>query len=1016
MEKPAGGDERLDSWKEIAWYLRSSVRTVQRWEKTEALPVHRQIHNRQGTIFAYKTELDAWLESRSALAEPVALRADARPSDAAASSGAAASDWHGRVAAARAGLRRSLGAREHRFEPGTEPRSARSGAIVGRQRELGELLEDYEAVTAGRPRVVCIGGEAGVGKSTLVTEFIRRVRLEREPAVVARGRCSERLAGSEAYLPILDALDGLIDSELGEAAGELLKLVAPSWYVQVVPLWTAADASFARIADEAKHASRERLKRELGAFIDELAEVRPVVLFLDDLHWADPSTVELIAYLAKSAEQRRVLIAGTYRSTELRLSAHPFLDVRNELQAQGLCHEHDLARLDEQSVARFVALSFPGNVFPYGFVRLVHRRSGGNPLFMVDLLRELVAAGSIGVREGHWVVREDLPSLEAHLPESARLVIDRKIGLLDDEDRRLLAAASVQGHEFDSAVVAGVTGRTPTEIERRLRDLDTVYGLVSVTNNRALPDGTISLRCEFGHALYKNALYAGLTPSERAASSGAVATALVEHYGETAGSVAASIALLFEHARQPAEAARYYLEAAAQASRVSAQREALALIDRANDQIDSLAGDARQRLLLRAALLRVAVHLVRGAFDETIRAARDAEAAAVAIGDFDARIEAILGAVNASFLAKRMDESRAEANRALELVREQGDELALAAVETMLARDELCQGLIPAAEERYDRIVPILRRGGGSKQAMEAVGFCFFMHGWTLDYDRIAEHERWWLEQSSGIGGRYPPTYYFYASMAQGNAGEMGRGLALAEEGLRAAELNEDPYHYTRLPNVRGWMYRELGDVERAVTLDRQSAKLGREHGSDEATANALVNLAHDHMILGERESALECLNTAEVLFRSDVWFRWRYYIRLQAEYAAFWIGAGDLDRAARFATESVERARATKSRKHVAWGHKLLADVAVLEDRMERADELYAAAIAALEGRPCPTIEWRIFDAHAKVAAALHDESRAAALRAAAAKRIERLAASAGDEGLARRFLCGKSVRAILS
>lgn len=1000
MEEPAGGEERLDSWKEIAWYLRSSVRTVQRWEKTEGLPVHRQIHNRQGTIYAYKAELGRWLESRSAVPAPPDTSSAPRVVS-------PASDWESQVADARERLRSSLGEDKTPLEDavGVSP------AIVGRQREIGELMEDYEAVTSGRPRVVCIGGEAGAGKTTLVNELVRRIGTERTSAIVAHGRCSERLAGSEAYLPILDAIGGLLESGIGDAVGVLLKLVAPSWYVQVAPLWSASDAAFARVADEAKQASRERLKRELGAFLDELAAAEPIVLFLDDLHWADPSTIELVAYLAKANGRRRLMIAGTYRTMELQLSKHAFIEVRNELKQRGLCRELELETLDSEDVRRFVDLSFPAHVFPPRFLELVFARSGGNPLFMVDLVRELVANGHIGERDGHWVLCDDIGVLENHLPESARFVIDRKIGQLDEGDRRLLEAASVQGAEFDSAIIASVSNRSSTDVERRLRDLESIYGLVTCTADRALPDGTISSRYQFSHALYVNALFDGLTPSERAEVSAAIATALIEHYGDTTPSMAATIAHLMEAGRDPQQAGVYYLAAAQHNAQLSARGEALALIARVYTQCERLDGQARDLLVLRAALLESLILLHGGELKEAREASRLAESAAVSLGDFAARQEAIFGGINALFFAKRMEEASAEAARAYELAVQEGSDLAIASVETMVARYELCFGNIDAAADRYERIVPILLESDVSDQVLEAMGFCMLTHAWCLDYDRIPTTEAWWLEKSSRIGGGYPIMYHFYSGMWLANFGDMSRAITLIDEGARLAELNEDGYYGTRLPNLRGNVHYELGDYESALEFDNRSVTDGLAGGFDEAAANGLVNVGRDYMALGDLDGALRSFRRAEELFQSDVWFRWRYYIRLQGEYAGYWIEKGDTAKARVHAEECIERARTARARKHVAWGHKLLGDIAVLEDDLGGARTAYAAAVGALEGRRCATVEWKIYDAHARIVG----ESDAADLRAAAKKSIDGIVAGVTDTQLRDGFLAQERIRGIL-
>ena len=116
---------------------------------------------------------------------------------------------------------------------------------------------------------------------------------------VALTTCFERLAGTEAYSPVLEMLEALMERDANTLVAKLLKLVAPTWYIQIAPLWSSMDPSFAAVLESARVASPERMKRELAAFLGELTTVTPVLLVVDDMHWADASTAELIAYLCR---------------------------------------------------------------------------------------------------------------------------------------------------------------------------------------------------------------------------------------------------------------------------------------------------------------------------------------------------------------------------------------------------------------------------------------------------------------------------------------------------------------------------------------------------------------------------------------------------------------------------------------------------------------------------------------------------------------------------------------------
>src|SRR6516225_5663244 len=153
-------------------------------------------------------------------------------------------------------------------------------------------------------------------------------------------------------------------------------------------------------------------------------------------------------------------------------------------------------------------------------------------------------------------------------------MILRKTDQLSEADRRLLSAASVQGPQFDAAVVARMLGREAADVEERLDVLERVHALVRLVREQGFPDGTLTLRYGFVHVLYQNALYAALQPTRKAAWSAAAAQTLLAHYGEQSVAVAGELALLFEAARDWARAAEYFLVAAQNAARVSAMQEA----------------------------------------------------------------------------------------------------------------------------------------------------------------------------------------------------------------------------------------------------------------------------------------------------------------------------------------------------------------------------------------------------------------------------------------------------------
>jgi tetratricopeptide (TPR) repeat protein len=471
--------------------------------------------------------------------------------------------------------------------------------IVGRDHERSAVVAAFGRVTAGRGLLLSISGEPGSGKSTLAEDALRALRGVDGRCLVGRGRCSERLAGAEAYLPVLESLDSLI-FEGGPGVQEQIKAIAPAWFSQVVS--AGSDPNIGSVAPRPFGVSQERLKRELTALLRELSRGRPLVLFFEDVHWADASTIDLLAYIAARFDELRVLVIVSSRPSDLLLANHPFLALRRDLQARQLCHEMTLDMLTLADVERYLTLEFVAHRFPAALAELVYRKTEGSPLFMADLVRYLASSGTIAQDDGRWMLRGSLTAIGAELPESVRAMIERKIAQLTDDDRALLTAASVQGYEFDSAVVARVSSRDASAVEERLEALERVHGFVALVDERELPDGTLTARYRFVHVLYQNALYKQLRATRRVALNAGVAETLLQLHGTRAPNIAAELAALFEAARQPLRAAQYCLIATQNAARLFASHEVLRLATRGLALLDT-ASATPERLVTELGLL-----------------------------------------------------------------------------------------------------------------------------------------------------------------------------------------------------------------------------------------------------------------------------------------------------------------------------------------------------------------------------------------------------------------------------
>jgi tetratricopeptide (TPR) repeat protein len=767
------------------------------------------------------------------------------------------------------------------------------------------------------------------------------------------------------------------------------------------------------VREEAKVASQERLKRELATFLQEVARLQPLVLFLDDLHWADASTVDLLAYVGGKCAAMRLLLVLSYRPSDLLLSQHPFLHVKLELQGRGVCRERLLGFLSRADLERYLAREFPEHGFPAEFAVLIHARTEGNPLFMVDLLRYLRERGVIAQEQGRWALTQSDADIRQELPESVRSMIQRKIDQLSEADRRLLVAASVQGYEFDAAVVAKALALEAAGVEEQLEGLERVHAFVRRLEEREFPDATLTLRYRFEHVLYQNALYALLTPARKTSLSIAVAEVLLGYYGEQSAAVASELALLFEAGRDFARAADSFVVAAQNAARVYANQEAVILLGRALANAERLRGPARHSRILAVAFQRATVHQTLSRFDESIADCERAEKVAEETGNREARINALCGKAWGLFFRKRLTEVEQCGKQAAELARLAGSRVGLASAEGVLAGKCVCTGDLAAAESYLERAIPVLQAEGDPLSAWNAVNFRNQVSTFRLEYQEAEQALRWAQEKAHDLGaGFHLIMAYFVRGIALGNQGRLSEALDMLREGMRLAELHGDRFWLPRIPNTLGWLHWELYDLETALRLNAESVQQGRGFGSPEAEANGHVNLGHNYLVLGEPARAFEHLREAERLHDQDVWYRWRYNLRLQAELASYWITRGDLPAAASHAAASLQLAEATLSRKYLAWAHKLLGDIAALEERIQDGERHYATALGILQPHPCPTIAWKILKAAAELAQRQKDDSAAANFLGQAQAVVQSLADAIDDDKLRQGFLSAKPVR----
>jgi len=449
--------------------------------------------------------------------------------------------------------------------------------FVGRHAERAQLHEALAQALRGERQMMFVSGEPGIGKTAVVDAFVEQV--SNSALLVGHGQCIEHHGTGEAYLPMLVAVSEIGRQAPDESVMALLRRYAPSWLAHMP--WLSAVAGGEAPQRESLALTRERMLREMAELLEALTAKIPLLLVLEDLHWSDYSTLDLVSMLARRRGNARLLLLITYRPVEVILADHPLKAVKQDLHVHGYCRDLSLDYLSASDVGIYLEKRFPDHAFPAALAAFIHQRTEGNPLFMLNVVDYLVAQGAIVADRGQWALQSAIGDLDPGVPESLRQMIERQVERHSPEEQHVLEAASIAGTEFSSITVAAALERDVAEIEAYLARLARRGQLVSDRGVEEWPDNTLSARYAFAHALYGDVLYHRQSSAQRMRFHRRIGVCLERAYGSRAAEIAAELALHFEQGRDYPKAVSYLRQAAASAAARYANREAVDYLARA---------------------------------------------------------------------------------------------------------------------------------------------------------------------------------------------------------------------------------------------------------------------------------------------------------------------------------------------------------------------------------------------------------------------------------------------------
>ncbi len=726
--------------------------------------------------------------------------------------------------------------------------------LVGREKELEAVQEFLYRATLGEGQTVLISGEAGIGKTRLVGELSKYAKTKKIRTLT--GGCLHKMRGYP-YQPFVEAIQEYF--QLKGVAGvqkleAFLEERAPELKAQssVLKVFLNLEGQ-----EKAQVVNKEELLQTINRLIEKVAAERPLILFVDDLQWADEDTLSLFHYTSRWIRKAKVLLLGTYRPEDLSLPGEEETELLpqmcREMNREGLIHEICLERLRGEHLTPMVVSLFPGAEFGVEFYQVLFSETEGNPLFVLETLKLMRAEGMIYRDDGTYRLRESPQGLA--IPSKVHDVIKRRLQRLDEEEHDILELAAVEGEMFNSATVAECLGLNKIKLLKKLQRLEREHHVIH----------TVERRYRFDHAKIRDLLYQEILPELRGEYHLLVGGHLRANFGEDE-QVIPQIAHHLVEGGDLKGALPFVIKAGERAKRVFANAEAIGHFTTALQISGQIGWEEEKEKIETVAVIQEDlgdIYSLTGKHQQAVESfARALDLEGLPCDRCSRLLRKTSGVL----------ERQGDYQKALEALHKGQECIGPMAGEPCGRREtgrifidrgavHYKMGEVEQAAEEIQKGLDLLE--GTDAFGDQAAGYHYLgvVSRSRGDYQQAVQMHRRSLELREKIGDRWGIALsYNNLGIAYKNQGKKDQATEMYQRCLEIFDQIGYKLGVAGLLNNLGSLAQDRGDYEQAREMFQRSLIIREEIGNRHGVAMSLTNLGLVHLESGDYASACDCL------------------------------------------------------------------------------------------------------------------------------------------------------------